>query len=470
MFHFGEKNAIEDFLRSVQADTIPHVKGKTLYDHLTAVALLLKEWNLPEHVVHAGKLHSIYSTEFFNKIVVGLDRRPEVRKVVGEKAEALIFLFCSIERATMREVKPGEFSAKLRFENDYIALTKEQYVALLHIFLANDIDHLSAFNVQQMSSVINRTYTSSYAFFCAEARLLLESFLHKTPMDYNARHFVRFIAHAGVQIKSEDSSLVVDPWLYSSNRKTPLIQGLDPESSTIDYIIPEPRNTVQDIESDVIVLSHFHTHHAPLREVRELVTFREVTIICPLLSEKKLQGIKKTLGDTLYKRINFIFISGEETVTVKRFTIRALTHSLKDHYAYMITTPETSVLHIADAATSKNFNACQFDSFWEKFHNLSPEYLFISAAGHSMRIISYKGERNIVENTTLTPVQAAKITTKINPRHVGVVGIYNFSIWDSGVEYSHSAETVEHEFYWAITYLHPGIKVLNLRPGDTFYS
>ena len=140
-----------------------------------------------------------------------------------------------------------------------------------------------------------------------------------------------------------------------------------------------------------------------------------------------------------------------------------------EHFAYFVKTATMSILHIADAAASKNNTSLLFDEFWNKFYGLEPDFLFVSAGGHSLRRVGDKGERIIVENTTLSPVQAAKLTLKVKAKHAGIVGVYNFSAWDNRVEYARTYEAAESEFYWAISFLAPAIKVHNFRPGDVFF-
>ena len=46
--------------------------------------------------------HSIYGTERFQGFTLPLERRPEVRNLIGERAERLAYLNCAMDRADVR--------------------------------------------------------------------------------------------------------------------------------------------------------------------------------------------------------------------------------------------------------------------------------------------------------------------------------------------------------------------------------
>ena len=468
MFEVNKKEIIKKFLISIGTGNVPHVKRGSLYDHLVRVADILDGWSMGSVTTYAGMCHSLYSTEFFKTAILTIDKRNDLRELIGKDAEELVYLFCSMKRSTL-SCDGDEYFFEDLYSGGKVTLTKEKFVSLVHILIANDIDHLTLFNVSSRSSHFGE-YQIWTPFLCDKAKDYLSLLSVDQVIGSTESDSVRFIAHAGVHIKSGDVAIAVDPWLYSSTRENPIIQGFDPDSFTIDYLIPEPRNKIKDIESDIILLSHFHTHHAPYKEIKELVSFRSVDIVCPNLSKEKILKLKESIGEKLFGRITFHFLEKDTILNIRGITISCLTHSHKEHFAYFIKTEKTSVLHIADIAANSSHTSLLFDSFWSKFDNLSPEFLFISSAGHNLRHITERGERVILENATLTPTQAAKATCKIKPKNVGIVGVYNFSAWSNRAESPRSYEQAEAEFYWAMSFLAPAIRVHKLRPGDVFYS
>lgn len=467
MFAHDKHKKIKDFLEQLGANKVPHVKGKTLYDHFIRVSDILTSWGLSDDVVKAGMCHSVYATEAFKTMLLSVDERDKLRKVIGVSSEVLVFAFCQIKRSTFEKINSG-YTFISYIDNKVMKFEKEEFIALLHILLANEIDHLDFFNVSAMSSSLG-AYLQWDELLCEKARKYLKSLSVNNALNLSVDS-VRFIAHSGVHISTKNGIRVtIDPWIYPSTRQNPKIQGFDPTSFTIDYLIPEPRNIIKDIESDIILLSHFHTHHSPFQEIKELVTMREVDLVCPILDSKKLIQIERALGSDLFNKITFHFVTQDTTLKIKGLEVRCLTHSHAEHFAYFVKTESVSVLHIADAAASKNSTSLMFDDFWKKFYGLEPDFFFVSAGGHSLRRVGDKGSRVILENTTLTPVQAAKLTVNVGARNVGLVGVYNFSAWDNRVEYSRTYEAAESELYWAMSFLSPATRVYQFRPGDTFY-
>src|SRR3954454_18541113 len=53
-----------------------------------------------EEQCRAGMFHSIYGTELFQGFKLPLERRGEVRALIGERAERLAYLNCAMDRAT----------------------------------------------------------------------------------------------------------------------------------------------------------------------------------------------------------------------------------------------------------------------------------------------------------------------------------------------------------------------------------
>jgi hypothetical protein len=77
----------------------PHT-GKTYIGHLLAVHRLLEEQGCGLDACRAGLFHSVYGTEKFQDFKLPLEKRVEVRALIGERAESLAYLNCAMDRAT----------------------------------------------------------------------------------------------------------------------------------------------------------------------------------------------------------------------------------------------------------------------------------------------------------------------------------------------------------------------------------
>src|SRR5947207_3295271 len=76
-----------DFLRGLGTEDVPHSGDKGFLAHLIGVFNDLNAWGCDRDLCRAGLFHSIYGTELFRKFSLPLERRAEVRALIGERAE-----------------------------------------------------------------------------------------------------------------------------------------------------------------------------------------------------------------------------------------------------------------------------------------------------------------------------------------------------------------------------------------------
>src|SRR3954470_11048066 len=88
---------LTDFLVGMGVEQVPHTH-KSYLAHLIAVFRSLESQGYPEDVCRAGMFHSIYGTEKFQGFTLPLERRDEVRALIGERAERLAYLNCAMDR------------------------------------------------------------------------------------------------------------------------------------------------------------------------------------------------------------------------------------------------------------------------------------------------------------------------------------------------------------------------------------
>ena len=88
-----------DFLVGIGIEQVPHTQ-KSYLAHLIAVFRDLEAEGCPQDVCRAGMFHSIYGTEKFQGFTLPLERRQEVRALIGDRAEYLAYLNCAMDRAS----------------------------------------------------------------------------------------------------------------------------------------------------------------------------------------------------------------------------------------------------------------------------------------------------------------------------------------------------------------------------------
>jgi hypothetical protein len=94
---------LTDFLIGIGVDQVPHTH-KSYLAHLIAVFRALESLGCPADVCRAGMFHSIYGTERFQGFTLPLERRSEVRALIGDRAERLAYLNCAMDRSSWDRV------------------------------------------------------------------------------------------------------------------------------------------------------------------------------------------------------------------------------------------------------------------------------------------------------------------------------------------------------------------------------
>jgi hypothetical protein len=129
------------FLRQANTEGMPHT-SRGLLDHLLGVRQLLVEWEARPALCDAGLFHSIYGTQHYELKAVPLSMRNEVRQLIGEEAESLAWLFCTMRRETLFQNPgpEGELRVQDRLTDAWLPLTGVQFQDLLTIVFANSLE------------------------------------------------------------------------------------------------------------------------------------------------------------------------------------------------------------------------------------------------------------------------------------------------------------------------------------------
>jgi hypothetical protein len=88
---------VEKLLRDRGANHIDH-PGGNLLDHVERVGKLLRAWGADEDVQLTGLSHACYGTADFARFLLGLEERPLLAEIIGERAEAWVYLYASCDR------------------------------------------------------------------------------------------------------------------------------------------------------------------------------------------------------------------------------------------------------------------------------------------------------------------------------------------------------------------------------------
>lgn len=134
------------YLVALGTDKVPHT-NEFFLAHLIGVHRDLKTWGCDEELCRAGMFHSIYGTERFQRFSLPVDRRGEVRDLIGPRAEYLAYLNCamdraSFDRAVMNGDADGDFRITDRLTGKELALTQEEFDDLCRVHLCDWLEQV----------------------------------------------------------------------------------------------------------------------------------------------------------------------------------------------------------------------------------------------------------------------------------------------------------------------------------------
>ena len=128
---------LTDFLLAQGVEQVGHT-GKSYLAHLIGVYKLMEAKGCTEELCRAGMFHSLYGTERFQGFKLPLERRAEVRALIGERAERLAYINCSMDRSTFdRAVKQtgDRYTITDRLTGEEVSLSREVFDDLCRIHL-----------------------------------------------------------------------------------------------------------------------------------------------------------------------------------------------------------------------------------------------------------------------------------------------------------------------------------------------
>jgi hypothetical protein len=127
-----------DFLVALGIEQVSHTT-KSYLAHLVGLYRLMEARGCTEELCRAGMFHSIYGTQKFQGFKLPLERRDEVRALIGERAERLAYLNCAMYRPSFDQAVPrseGPYRFTDRITNEEVVLSREDFddLARIHLF------------------------------------------------------------------------------------------------------------------------------------------------------------------------------------------------------------------------------------------------------------------------------------------------------------------------------------------------
>ena len=137
----AESHPICEFLLERGAARLPH-PGGTLYEHVSRVAELLADWGADGELRIAGLCHACYGTDGYGPALLSLAERPVLRDLIGARAESLVYLYASCDRAAVYPVLRGQDPVPFRdrFSGATRTPPEREIRAFLELTAANELD------------------------------------------------------------------------------------------------------------------------------------------------------------------------------------------------------------------------------------------------------------------------------------------------------------------------------------------
>lgn len=169
----------------------------TLYDHLLGTAEVLRAWQQPERLVHAGLFHSVYSTSSYRTQAATYEQRPLLETLLGRQTEQMIYLF---SLASLPELQFALAQARTKADGlitvpcgrdgnrRELVLPRDLVDDLLIVHMANLVDQakdragapgLCLSRTSEVSGLIRRPeWASTSLLLCLETGISLHDEMH----------------------------------------------------------------------------------------------------------------------------------------------------------------------------------------------------------------------------------------------------------------------------------------------------
>lgn len=167
-------------LESLGAGDFQHLNG-SLEAHLKGTESILESWGADEILRAAGLFHAAYGTAGFDASMVSLSQRKEISAVIGNEAEALVYLYCSCDRDYVfpQFGKSAPIRFKDRFDDSSFILSYEQANLFCELTVANELELVYTSNEfkRKYGSELWQLFESMENYLSSKAQIAYKSAL-----------------------------------------------------------------------------------------------------------------------------------------------------------------------------------------------------------------------------------------------------------------------------------------------------
>lgn len=127
-------------LAALGAGDFAHING-SLEEHFVGVHDMLVDWGARPVLCDAGLFHAAYGTVHFTDAMLPLDKRALVAGIIGAEAEAIVYRYCSCDRALVwpRIGAAVPLPFEDRFTGETIIMPEDELREFCELTAANEL-------------------------------------------------------------------------------------------------------------------------------------------------------------------------------------------------------------------------------------------------------------------------------------------------------------------------------------------
>lgn len=135
---------LTDYVVGLGAARIQHTEG-TYLAHAIGVYKDMKGWEADDEICRAALFHSIYGTDTFQDFTLPLDRREELRQLIGDRAERIAYANSAMDRDSLDcqiDRESNVYRLKDRITGGDIELSRDDFEDLLRVHLCDWLEQV----------------------------------------------------------------------------------------------------------------------------------------------------------------------------------------------------------------------------------------------------------------------------------------------------------------------------------------
>ncbi len=133
-----------NYIHELGVAKLPH-SGTTYMGHVVGVYNYIKSWEVDEEMCRAAVFHSIYGTEGFQDFTLPLDRREELRALIGPQAELIAYANCAMDRASffaLVDKHQDSYPIIDRLSGETLNLSNQEFEDLMRLHLCDHLEQV----------------------------------------------------------------------------------------------------------------------------------------------------------------------------------------------------------------------------------------------------------------------------------------------------------------------------------------